>query len=666
MAKRAEKIRKIADKIAAAEPVAPIDNRLGENASALNDAPRDDTPPHEDIPEDAQRGFDEGGDGEINNDQGLPQDCPVIALGKRGRTYYYLNPLRELISLGDREHTQTTIPALFSPNDMLLETYWPRWSLVQIGTNVNDKGREVPIKEWKITGWNVANCFRNLMRACSRAGTWNSFDHVRGLGGWADELSEQLVFHCGDVLWHLGDDGNVVTETPGRRGRLIYVGDQAITRPYDDHVRGDDEGPGQELVKNYCTWNLARPLIDSMLLLGSDVCSMIAGAIDWRPMLFVTGDMAQGKSTLLKLRRALHGPGGIIKAADASEAYIAQKLGMSCLPVNLDEVEGDERHNDNVVRLARKAAAGDIRGRWSPDGISGTSALRSCFSFSAILSPLLSAQDRRRMAIIRLGNLPGGGVKGFEVPQLYWEHVGQKLKRRIAQRWTKWKETAALMRAMLVKAGHTSASLDQYTTLMTAAWLVRWDHDPSAKELDEYQAQFDAETFREIADTNSNSMSCLDELVQAQPETYRGAVRKSVARYVHDIVHWKLGDVPEDQWGGGDVFKKKTEEDITKSARDTLASMGLAVTIIRPSAKHAGGVFLAVPYVHRRIADVFEGSQWRGAAGTTGGWVEALSRLPGTLLGHTVKIDTRPTKCVCVPVSLVLNEQAEKKEEENV
>lgn len=248
------------------------------------------------------------------------------------------------------------------------------------------------------------------------------------------------------------------------------------------------------------------------------------------------------------------------------------------------------------------------------------------------------------MAIVRLGDLPPGS-KGLQLDQGYFTDMGRKLKRRIADQWQRWPAVQNKMRDMLIKAGHTSSSLEQYSTLMTASWLVLYDHDPAAEHLDEFQREFSAGTFRELADTKSNAQSCLDELCQAQPEVFKGGARKSVAEIVRDIIEWRVHD---DDYGGFG-----TEEEGTKAARECLAATGLAFVTQRDRRN-----YLAVPYAHRMVAKIFEASQWKGAAGTTGGWVEALSRLPGTIMNKTARVSGRATKCVLVPIDLVLGEPA--------
>ena len=43
----------------------------------------------------------------------LPDDCPVIPLGKEGRCYYYLDANQQFVALMDKDHQRLPLMALF-------------------------------------------------------------------------------------------------------------------------------------------------------------------------------------------------------------------------------------------------------------------------------------------------------------------------------------------------------------------------------------------------------------------------------------------------------------------------------------------------------------------------------------------------------------------------
>lgn len=582
------------------------------------------------------------------NEYGLPDGCPVIPLGKRGRTYFYLNPLRELIALQDKEHSQTTLPALFSPKTHLLEAWWPRRKEIVTKRKLPEGGYEEH-REWITVGTDIQACYRALINACSRLGVWKSLDRVRGPGGWQDN-DGRLVFHCGDKLWSLDDKGQVLLREPGRFDGFVYTSDAPITRPYDEPVAGDG-GPAEELLDLFRTWNVERRAVDPWLLLGSTLCGMVGGALDWRPMIFITGDQETGKSSLQDVIRLVHGPEGIVKAADATEAGVSSQLGMSCLPVSIDEIESeaDNERAQAVLNLARRASSGDLRLRGSANHEGHASRALSTFVFSAIVMPALPAQDRRRMGIIRLNPLSKGTTSPVIVPSYFYD-LGGKLKRRIADQWHRWPRTLQMFRTMMFEAGHTRGAQDQYGTMLAMAHIALYDHDPDGAMLAMWRKQFDAAEFRETSDQRSNAQGCLDWLTEAQPDVFKGGSKRSVAQLVRAIVEWHDKAKPHEP----KVFPDdgEVEEEYIRGLKDSLAAAGLAVVKGRDEQ-----IYLAVPNSHRQIAAIYQGSSWKSLPGTAGGWTEALPRLPGVRINCTSRIAGRATKCLHVPIGLVIPDE---------
>jgi hypothetical protein len=488
------------------------------------------------------------------------------------------------------------------------------------------------------------------MNACTNQGVWKSLERVRGPGGWLNDRGG-LIFHCGDKLWTLDEKGNVLLQDPGRLSDgYVYTSDAPILRPADEPVAGEG-GPAEELWDIFKTWSVERRALDPMLLLGFVLCCMVGGALPWRPMIFVTGDQETGKSTLQKILRHVHGPEGVISTANATEAAISQRLGMSCLPVSVDEIESevDNQRAQDVLRLARLASSGDLRLRGTSNHEAHSSRALSCFMFSAIIPPPLPPQDRRRMAIIRLGPL-SRGTQSPEIVPAFFHDLGAKLKRRLADHWHRFERTDRLFRGMLMAAGHSRGALDQYSTLMSAAHIGLFDEDPSDDMLKTWEKQFAVAEFRETSDTRSNALGCLDELVQSQPDVFKGGTRKSVGRLVRDIVTFYERTPQLARADGG------SDGDELRGLKDSLAAAGLAIVKAKD-----GVVYLAVPHAHKQVAHIYRDSTWRAVAGASGGWVEALSRLPGVLIGRPTRIDGGVTKCLHVPVSLVIPDEAEGK-----
>ncbi|HYN38100.1 MAG TPA: toprim domain-containing protein [Rhodospirillales bacterium] len=86
---------------------------------------------------------------------GLPDDCPVTALGRDGGVFYYLDPLRQVRDIPARFHGRGEIQGLFSGHIEYLQAKWPRFA----------KGGE-------INGIRYDDVAMALMQACSKVGIW--------------------------------------------------------------------------------------------------------------------------------------------------------------------------------------------------------------------------------------------------------------------------------------------------------------------------------------------------------------------------------------------------------------------------------------------------------------------------------------------------------------
>ncbi len=254
----------------------------------------------------------------------LPHTCPVEPLGVFGEMFWYIDALRQLRGLKAKEHSKLILTGLFGTHLALLYDAWPR---------VN--------KEGKTVGWRAEAVAEALMVACSRRGVWDVWGRVRGSGAWKD-AEGGLVFHCGDVI-------------------ISAAAHHHVGRP--------------------------RPQVDAQLLLGWVCAGLLGGALDWRPLVWITGDKATGKSTLHQVLHAVFGDDGILSVSDVSAAGIWQKLGHSTLPVAIDELEAEEdnRKAQNVIKLARQAASGGVILRGGADHAATEFKARSCFLFSSIL-----------------------------------------------------------------------------------------------------------------------------------------------------------------------------------------------------------------------------------------------------------------------------------------
>lgn len=552
---------------------------------------------------------------------GLPPDCPIVPLGVDDRVYWFLDTLGQLRSLEFSEFGQKAINSLFMGRHHYLYWAWPRFN-----------------KEGTLTSWRAEKCSEDLMAACARKGPWNAVERARGRGAWTLQ-DGSLVMHCGTQLYR--------GVTPVGLGELegdVYMTRPPILQPWPRAI-GANAGPAAYLLPILRTWNWARPDIDPILFLGWLGAAMIGGALPWRPIIYMTGDKATGKSTLQKLMKLIFG-NALIKSADTTAAGIYQLLKSDALPVAVDELEGkaDTRKAKAIIELARLAASGDLmlRGGESHKGTQFNA--RSAFSFSSILTPPLEPQDLSRMALLRLYRLEEGSVSP-DLDEGKLRRTGRMIMRRMIDGWPRFNANFRAYREALAAAGHDSRGQDQFGTLLACADLLV-DSDAEALKLPMAQMAetlaywtqaFKAELMVEYEDAAESWRLCLNHILSTAIEAWKGGAQQT------------MGEVLERLW-----YNKMDFEE----ARLLAQKSGLS--IIKPDTEnpHHG---LFIPNQHPLLYNLFKGAKWQGELGA-GVWSGALRQAPpGSYRVGSARVTGVKAKGTVFNLDVVLNRQSAKR-----
>lgn len=550
----------------------------------------------------------------------LSETCPVRPLGVSGNTYYYLDALRQLQPLSASDHTRLGIMALFRNQVSWLHKNF---------TNFNKKG--------VADGWKPELAQESLMTAASNKGVWDPTRYVRGPGAWRGGNGE-LVLHCGDAVFTApsrpGETG--LWHSPGLIGDHVYPAADAIPRPHEVPAEGEDFGVGNELLDLFKTWIWRRGELDARLLLGWIAAAMIGGALKWRPVVWITGGAGTGKSTLHEVVNGLFDT-GIVSVADATAAGIWQKIGYATLPVAFDELEAEEdnRKSSTVIKLARMAASGALMLRGGADHQSTQFEARNCFMFSSILVPPLTTQDRSRMAILELGQLPIG-KKAPVLDHRELRRMGNLMRRRLCDGWIRWPETFEMMRVALQAQGYSSRGADVFGGILAAADLIIYDRQLGEEEAHALAAQL-AEGYRGEQDENERDEErCASHMISTVIDPHRGGARTTVGEWIIKAA-------------GLASFNENVAD-----ANNILGTYGLKVVEGGTSRKK----YLAVANYHRGLDQIFQNSHWAGKSGTQGVWVQALRRLPGAERGEKpVWFSGKAARCTLIPVESVISKQ---------
>lgn len=584
-------------------------------ARQLTDAPVAAVPPSPDQPASAERSGGRGRSGRSapprDEDRGPPRGrdkpprpkgeiwdgCPVRPLGVNGEMSYYLDRHGQL--RGVDNHTQQKILHLFG--DRIESLIWNFPNIGKEGTRRADRFDQ--------TAASMA-----MIKACSEKGLFNPDGAVRGVGAWHDD-DGALVYHCGDTLLTAEGEG-----APRDYHGKIYPAYPPIPAPAPS---GGGPDPAPAVLETLERWNWMRRDVEPMLALGMIGVQMLGGALDWRPVYWLTGDKASGKSTFQDLLKHLHGDKGLIQSNDPTKSGITSRLGHSSLPVAIDELEpGDENSNKerDIIVLARVAASGGqwLRGSSDQKGASGN--VYSAFLFSSILIPgAMKPQDRSRLITLQLDTLPGDAPRMSLDPRT-WRARGAALKRILIARWPGWADRLQLWREALAGAGISGRNGDNYATTLAMADMALHDQMPSADTLAGWAAKVAQATRHESDEIGSDAEDMIVHLLGQPLDVYRRGELFTVAQWVQ--VAACMPAAPRQLIVSAEAITPPTDDERRKAAKDAntkLAKYGLRVKGEGQDAE----LFIANKPIPE-LSKLFFRSQWAG-----GVWAQSSRRLPG-------------------------------------
>lgn len=537
---------------------------------------------------------------------GLPPGCPVKPLGVAGDRMWFLDGIGQVRFL-DPPYGKGHVLGLFGGRLEWLTWAWPRWG-----------------KEKLINGFANEEAAASLIKACMAKGPWESVDRMRGRGCWTDRAGN-LVVHAGDRVY-VGRQAHA----PGELGEHVYPTRARIPGP----IGLKDEvpfNPAPLLRSTLRTWNWSRPEIDPHLLLGWIGAAFLGAALPWRPMAFITGDKATGKSTLQALLKGIFGE-WLLQAADTTAAGLYQHVGLDSVPIAVDELESesDVRKQRAVLKLARLASSGSVmlRGgdRHNPVEFKAWSA----FLFSSINAPPLEPQDLSRMALLRLDRLPEG-QKPPQIDMQAFGLVGRCILTRLMTEWPRFHETATAFAGELAAAGMDGRGQAQFGTLLACADMIEhegWDearlqfaHEGEG-ELVPWRRLLKPSQMHEYEDQVENWRACLSHLLSVRVEAWRNGTRQTVGQLLQGYL------------GLNDRGAEAERLEITEANRE-LAQAGLRIVFREREGRQRP--WLAVHNQGVLVRGLFEGSKWAGELGASV-WSQALRQGPRAQLWETGQV----------------------------
>jgi hypothetical protein len=610
----------------------------------------------------------------------FPRDCPVKPLGIAAdisgtQKCYYLDVTGQINGLeaGNR-HGKNSLIFLFGGKSDWLELHYPQWSKPVTEYDRSTKTHTV-IKPSEIIGFDQAEASRALIEACVALGPFTPAGKLRGRGAHRSAKGN-LIVHFGDRLLMPRERINGTSRAPewvdpGIYGGHVYPAAEATLRPHHEPC-GEDIG--EQLLAFLNSWTFKRPLLDPMFVLGQIGASYLGGWLDWRPVVWVTGDAGTGKSTLDGKPSRSEGlighllGKGVLNSADPTEASIRRTLKNATIPVIFDEAEasGNNERVQSLVKMARIAAGGGSSHRVAADLSTEEFALQSAFWFSSINPVPLAPQDRSRIVMIELRPLRAGLLQPdysktwgrFRIPA---EAVGERLLRRMIDAAPGLDAIIDAFRATLVTGGHGARSAKLFSTLLGCAWAILNDDPPSDEMLDHWGVLCAPDNLAEISGAISNQAACVDRIMTSPVQAKGGDEREALGSWIGRAVSAPLLAVSEDKSGARleQIGLKLVNPRRLPAVRDASGKLVRQARWGAVSYMAGEPCYLAVAGQHQALAALFSGTSWTG-----GGWSTTLARIEmasgaqsiKAIEGVKVKFGHSSLTAVLVPLSFVLDE----------
>lgn len=609
--------------------------------AALGDigAAADGAIPAPDLRPDAARSGDEG------RRYSLPADCPMTPLGKDGLTIWLLDASKQIINLRPRDLGKGELLLIFGDEDYLVD-HWPAFG------KPSKKGDTAPI-----VGFNQAEVQAAVVQACLARGIFNPQHKIRGRGAHAND-DGSLTLHLGAEVMVAGaadKRGRATMQVQyvpaGRVGSHYYSALDKLPAPA---ALASSDAEARELRELFGRWFWKQGGIAAHLMVGFVACTMICGVLDHRPHIWLTGPTAAGKSELQKLVKAILDTWAL-QSNDATEAAIRQILGQDTLPVLIDEAEADNdaEKQKRIINLARLAATGGQIYRGGADHKGQTFVAQSCFMFSSIIHGQLQPQDRNRIVILDMEQVPPN-APDLKIDVKLWREAGRRMHRRMIDHWPRWSRTLADYTREIHACGFTGREQKLYGTLLAAADMLLWQVAPS----------------QECEANEGDAFGRHSRLVQRILPLLRQARSEGAddrARCVAHLTSYLLPAIAgQQQETVGKWLTKAFYPDdignICKWAREKLKGHGLKLVTLTENAEGGRGtreaaqedaseIFIAIAgATNAGLTPLFRGTEWTG-----GSWSQSLGRLDGAVKGLKVRFTGKPETAIAVPITQLVD-----------
>ena len=281
------------------------------------------------------------------------------------------------------------------------------------------------------------------------------------------------------------------------------------------------------------------------LLAGWILLAPFSGALSWRPNVWLQGKTGSGKSWILEniTRPLIIDIYGVRGQGTSSPAGIRQNLENSTKPVELDEMESNNKHDaeniEQILKIFREGSSGNKFGsvtlHGTADGEGKQWTVRSMVLFASIGSSLKNSADRSRYTLIKIeqNNLDKDERKSnFEKLQELVSIItplwAKAFNSRILNIFDELQKCIEIMINQASELLNNRRDGDQIGTLMAGAWMLSNDDAPTAAEARKFLEDLDIDIFQSEANDKGDEELVLDEILSHRIELNDGDKRNKI------------------------------------------------------------------------------------------------------------------------------------------